>query len=228
MGAVNVNARRFAGRLALLGLFALPLGCPNPFKPADPEPPKAGGVFEDYSEPEKVLETMVLAVNSKSSGGTDAWLHAFADSQLVGERAFRAFYDPAVKQNWQIITTLAAPEPWDLVLERNLPVKLFGIRTLADYTFEWAQDTDSPNDEDPNKADTVMFHRHYKLTATQGSNKETICIGFADLSFQKNKDGVTWSIFHWNDRLDQTIGVNPPATDERTMSWWRLESLARH
>lgn len=215
--------------LLLLGLvFGLLLGaCVNPFKPADPELPDASGVLEDFSLPESVLVTIERAFSSHSTNGANAYLHAYAESTLFGDRAFRAFYDPAVKANWQNSAQLTAPEPWDVNLERNVYTQIAGLRPSYLYLWQWADDPDSPNDEDPALADTVLYHRRYTLFAasTDGNIIEKLAIGYADLSFQK-KDG-RWSIFRWNDRVDPAVGVTPAVPDERTMSWWRLESLTQ-
>ena len=149
-------------------MLALPLACVNPFKPADPEQPDSNGVLEDYHDIEPLLNTMERAIESKSTGGTNAWLHALADSQLAGDRAFRAFYDPAVKENWETGTSLRAPEPWVLQLERNLPSKVFGVRPLASYNFEWHPDPNAVLDDI--RPDTAQIHRQYLLIATQGNN----------------------------------------------------------
>jgi hypothetical protein len=211
-------------RLALLPALALPLACVNPFKPADPEPPDSSAIFEDFHNPEAVLQTMVVAIDSKTSGGTNAWVHAFADSQLAGDRAYRQFYDGAVKQNWETANSLPAPEPWDLAKERSFPTKLFGIRPLGTYSLEFSHDAGSENDDNPDAADTAQYHRYYVLKSVQGNNEEVIGTGYCDLSFQKT--GTRWSIYRWHDRLDPTVGVNP-SSDARTFGFWRLESLAR-
>ncbi len=210
--------------LATLGLLAG--ACVNPFRPADPEPPSGVPVVEDFRTPEAVLQTIAEAFQNRSTNGANAYLHAFAESTLAGDRAYRSFYDGAVKSSWQSATQLTAPEPWDVTLERNVHTSVSGIRPTYGYAFLWAPDPDSPSDDDPAAADTVQYHRRYTLFATPtDGNSEVIAIGFADLSFQK-KDG-RWSIYRWADRVDPAVGVNPAATDQRTMSWWRLESLAR-
>lgn len=217
---------RIATALALPALLALSQGCVNPFKPASPELPVAGSVVEDFHTPDDVLTTMQLAIEAKASGA-NAWLHAFAESTVVGDRAYRCFYDGAVKQSWQSSTSRQAPEPWDLGLERGLPSYLSGIRQSYQYAWQWSRDPSAGNDDDPAAADTAQFHRKYTLVATSTDGKFTdiIAIGFCDLSFQKT--GARWSIYRWNDRVDPDVGVNPVITDERCMSWWRLESLAR-
>ena len=222
------GSRRSRGLHALLlgALLALPLGCVNPFKPADPEPPDSSAPPEEFGTPEEVLETIAAAIHSRTTGGANVYLHAFADSTAPGNRAFRAFYDGTVKASWESATRLSAPEPWGLDLERNLHTKLSRIRSTYDYTFQWLPDPASPADDDPSAADTVQFHRHYALFATpSGGEPEVIGIGFADLSFQKT--GGRWSIFRWHDRVDPAVGVNPALTDQRTFSWWRLDSIAR-
>jgi hypothetical protein len=211
----------------VLALLALLVGaCTNPFKPADPEPPDSSSVPEQWGTPEEVLETMALALASRSTNGATAYLRAFAESTVAGDRAYRAFFDGAVKSSWQAATQLTAPEPWDIQLERNVHAAVSAIRPTYDYTWQWSPDNDSPIDDDPAVSDTVVYHRRYTLLATpKDGASEIIAIGFADLAMQK-KEG-RWSVYRWVDRVDPAIGVNPAATDQRTMSWWRLESLTR-
>lgn len=221
-------ASRPALRASVLALALVAGACANPFKPADPEDPSSSGppVVEDFRTPEALLETIVQAIQNRSSNGANAYLRAFAESTVAGDRAYRSFYDGAVKSNWQSATQLTAPEPWDVTLERNLHTQLSGIRPTYLYQFVWLPDPLSPQDDDPAASDTVQYHRKYTLfAAPENGNPEIIAIGFADLSMQK-KEG-RWSITRWHDRVDPNVGVNPAATDQRTMSWWRLESLVR-
>ena len=214
------------GRVPLLLVLGLVLGaCVNPFKPADPELPDASAVLEDFSWPDSVLSTMERALETRSTNGAGAYIRAFAESTQFGDRAFRAYYDGAVKANWQSSTNLTAPEPWDSKLEQNVHTQISGLRSSFAYDWQWSEDTGSPKNEDPALADTVLYHQKYELWASDGSTQERIVVGFADLSFQK-KEG-RWSLFRWVDRVDPTVGVTPAKPDERTMSWWRLESLTR-
>jgi hypothetical protein len=221
-------ASRAALRASVLALALVAGACANPFKPADPEDPSSSGppVVEDFRTPEALLETIVQAIQNRSSNGASAYLRAFAESTVAGDRAYRSFYDGAVKSTWQSATQLTAPEPWDVTLERNLHTQLSSIRPTYLYQFVWLPDPLSPQDDDPAASDTVQYHRKYTLfAAPENGNPEIIAIGFADLSMQK-KEG-RWSITRWHDRVDPNVGVNPAATDQRTMSWWRLESLVR-
>lgn len=221
-----VRSRR-ATLFALLLAGSLPLACVNPFKPADPELPDATCVPEEYNTPDELLNTMALAIATKSTCGANAWIHAFAESTTAGDLAYRSFYDGTVKTSWQAGTQLTAPEPWDLGYERNLHTKVREIRSTYLYGFQWSPDNNSPIDEFPSDADTGQMHRKYTLLATSpdGVLSEIIAIGFCDLSVQR-KAG-RWFVYRWNDRLDPAVGVNPDQTDERSMSWWRLESLNR-
>src|SRR5262249_33285645 len=151
--------------LALAALLALPLGCVNPFRPADPEPPSGAQVPEEFGTPFAVLQTMQAGIEARSISGKNAYIHAFAESPAAGDRAFRAFYDPSVKSSWESANQLSAPEPWDLALEKNLYAKLSAIRPTYNYTFVWETDPGSPSDDDPTQQDTVQFHRHYELLA---------------------------------------------------------------
>ena len=210
----------------VLVLLALLVGaCTNPFKPADPEPPDSTQVPEKWGSPEEVLETVALALASRSTNGATAYLRAFADSTVPGDKAYRSFYDGGVKASWQAVTAQTAPEPWDIQQERNVHSTISAIRSTYNYAWAWGRDdTGSPLDDDPALSDTVVYHRKYTLLATpEVGTPEIIAIGYVDMALQK-KDG-RWSIYRWVDRVDPAVGVNPAATDQRTMSWWRLESL---
>ena len=215
--------RPWAVCLLALGLVAG--ACVHPFKPADPEPPDASGVVEDFSTYEAVLQTIALAIQNRSVNGVNAYAHAFAESTAAGERAFRAFYDQGVRDAWQRDNEgFPAPEPWDLGRERNVHSTISGHAPSYTYAWSWQRDDFSPNPDFPVGADTGLVHQKYVLIAipTDG-NPRTIAIGYAALSFQF-KEG-RWSIFRWVDRVDLNVGVNPADPDQRTMSWWRLESL---
>ena len=219
------GAARARAPVALLLLVLLVGACTNPFKPADPEAPSNDGVPEKWATPEEVLQTIELALSSRSTNGATAYIRAFAESTVAGDRAFRAFYDGGVKAGWQAATNLTAPEPWDLQKEVGVHSALSAIRPNSTYAFQFGDDdTGAPLDDDPALSDTVQYHRKYTLLATPESGLgEIIAIGYVDFGIQK-KDG-RWSIYRWVDRVDPNVGVNPAATDQRTMSWWRLESL---
>ena len=207
--------RRFA-HFALAGMLLLPAGCVNPFKPASPEGAGSGGVAEIFDSPDDVLDTMARAIESKSEAGTNAWLHALADS-------YQQFYDIDVRRDWKKANSQDGPDPWTLNDERKLPSLLFRFKATANYALAWDPDP-AFNDHLPDAADTAQFHRKYTITADDQSTKSVIAIGYADLSFQLVNG--KWSITAWNDRVDPTVGVNP-SSDARTMSWWRLESTIR-
>src|SRR5262249_34360382 len=101
VGAVSMRRARLGLRLAMLAVLALPLGCTNPFTPATPAAGGGQGVPEDFSTPDKVLETMQVAIASKSVPGGDAWVHAFAESLQANDLAYRQFYDGGVKLSWE-------------------------------------------------------------------------------------------------------------------------------
>ena len=217
-------SRRIVGVLAL-ALLPLAFGCTNPFQPADPEPPSGDAVVEDFSTPAAVLETMRKGIESRSTNGANAYLHAFTESFGSESLPYRSFYDDAVKSAWESANQITAPEPWDLLLERNVHTRLSSIRPTYPYHFQWAPDQASPADDDFNAADTAQYHRKYTLLAAPpNGDPEIIAIGFADLSFQKERSG-RWSVYRWHDRLDPAVGVNPALTTQRTFSYWRLESL---
>jgi hypothetical protein len=217
--------------LVLVGLLALPLACVNPFEPAEPEI-GAGGITvpEDFSTPEDLLATIELAISAKANG-TSAYLHAMAESTRVGDLAFRAYYDPEVKRNFE--TTGPAPEPWDLDYERAFPGNLASRRPQDSYTFQIIRDDSTfPLDDFPsNGSDTGLVHRRYLLRAKSpnsgdDTSGEIIAIGFADLSLRRDSNG-RWAIFRWMDHVDPAVTANPAAFEQRCWSYRRLQSLSR-
>ena len=230
-----MNLRPLFDRQRILTLVALALvagACVNPFKPADPEPPDSSGVIEEFDTPDEVLATMEEALRTRTISGSNAYLHAFSESTAFGERAFRAYQDPAVKDNWQASTNQTPPEPWDIVQERNVHSFLSGLSPTEDYTWTFS-DRDFGNrelpwqDEDYTVADTVLWYRLYTLEAREKGNPDdapdTLAVGYAYLSFEK-KNG-RWSIFRWSDQVS-AYGVIPADSEHRPMTWWRLQSLS--
>jgi hypothetical protein len=230
-----MRLRALLARRRILPLVALALvagACVNPFKPADPEPPDSSGVIEDFSTPQEVLNTMGVALQTRSTNGANAYLHAFAESTITGDLAFRAFQDPAVKTVWQGSTQQTPPEPWNVDLERNVHTYLSGLRPSDDYTWIFSDrdldGTELPHsDEDYTAADTVLWYRLYALEAREKDNPDdspdTLAIGYAFLSFEK-KDG-RWFLFRWIDQFQPDYGVVPRNSDHRSMTWLRLQSL---
>ena len=222
MGPVTVTRTRRTRALAALAAAALLLsllGCANPFKPADPEPPSGDIVIEDFGTIEDLLNTMAVAIQTRSPNGADAYIHAFAESTTAGQRAFRAYHDPAAKAAWIAgAGGQSAAEPWLLRNELGLHTELSGIRPTDAYFFKWDIDNGSPRDDEI-ATDVFSVHRHYYLYAGEGG--VVIAAGFADLLIQKQ--GSRYSIFEWRDRVDPQFGVNPPG-DQRSFTYYRLES----
>ena len=218
-------ARSF--RLARASSLALPLlllllgGCTNPFKPADPEPPSGDVIFEDFGSIQSMLNTMATGIATRSTNGANAYLHAFAESTTAGDRAFRAFHDPAVKAAWLAGSNgQGAPEPWTRPNELGLHSELSRIRPNDPYLFFWLPDQGSGNDEDIG-TDVTLIHRKYQLKAYPvNSNEVLIVSGFADMLVQKA--GGRYSIFEWRDRVDPDYGVS--SVDVRCFTFERLES----
>ena len=214
-----------APALALSLLLFLLGGCTNPFKPADPEPPSGDIILEDFSSIEATLSTMATAIQARSTSGANAYIHAFAESTITGQRAFRAFHDPAAKAAWLIGSAgQPAPEPWLLVNERGLYSELSRIRPNDAYIFQFTPDNGPGGHgfDEEIATDVWSVHRHYELFATPANTDPvTIAAGFADMLIQK--DGSHWTIFEWHDRVDPQYGVNPP-DQQRSFTYYRLES----
>jgi len=167
--------------LLLPVLFALPLGCQNPFQPATPEPPIGGSLDEVWTTPQDLLDTVELAIETRTQEGANSYLRAFAESTTVTTTQFRALYDPAVRQIWETSTHQTAPEPWGITLERNLHSYLSNLRPTAAYTFSFDPDPSIPNDESLPNGD-IIAHRKYTLEATENGVKTILSSGFADLT----------------------------------------------
>jgi hypothetical protein len=193
----------------------------------------SGSRREGHGSPASLLETIARAIEAKSSAGARAYLQAFSDpSSGLGERLFRAIYDPGVKAGWEASSGFPAPEPWDIAHERSLPRELNEIRPLSTYHFSWqvepGQGTEPFLEREEFGADTAEVHRRYLLvavapTAPAGAAGDTIAIGSCELSLERARG--RWTIYRWTDHVDPSVGVNP-SSDARPFSFWRLESLS--
>lgn len=200
-------------------------GCRNPFTPATPEPPAAGGVVEDFRTPDKVLETISLAIADKGQNGATAYANAYADSTQPTDKAFYAFHWPAAVDAWRASSPRDPPNPWDLRLERAFYQYLVAYRPTASYLMTWDADPTSPSDEIEVTPNLALIHRRYVLfTSTSETDVSVIAIGYADLYLYK--DNGRWYIYRWQDRVDPNIGVNPVDLDQLSMGARRLDSTS--
>ncbi len=225
MAALNPRRQAVFIAGALLAAGLLLCGCTNPFAPAKPQPPNGGGVIEDFSTPDRLLQTIEDAIKDKGPSGATAYADAMGDSTGPGTRAFYAFHDSRVVDAWRIGAQRDPPSPWDLRLERIFYNYLIGVFPTFEYTFQWASDPNSPLDD--RQPESAVLHRYYVLQASgaDGAIQKIIAIGYADLYLQKRDS--RWFLYRWQDRLDENIGVNPTDTDNRTMGWRRLDSQTR-
>lgn len=210
-------------RLAALTLAAalLAAGCTNPFSPADPEAPTAGGVVSNFSSPDKVLDTIAEAISAEA-GGAVAYGDALADS-TTGSTPF-GFYavpDPLALTTWRQSSGRDPYDVGDVRHEKLFFADLLTVLDSFDYTFVFAEDTNSPNDDIDLSNGTALLHRYYILQATKGSIEEIIAVGYADLYLRKYNG--RWWLVRWDDRIDPTIGVNPVNLYNRSMGWRRLD-----
>jgi hypothetical protein len=219
-----VSPARVVALAAAAVLVVAAAGCVNPFQPATPEKPSGQGVVENFTTPDKLLQTMSNALAVKGTSGRTAYFDALAESTSVATPAFYAFHFPAVVDAWRLSTQRDPPNPWDLRLEKLFYDYLIGVLPGFGYAFVWAPDNSSPSDEQDEAAGTATYHRYYELTASSadGLINKTIAIGYADLYFRKLNG--RWYLVRWEDRVNPSDGVNPSDPDRRSMGWRRLDS----
>ncbi len=218
MGALTPRALACA---AFATLLLLASGCVNPFAPEKPQPPDSGGVIPDFSTPEKVLTTIEEAISAEASG-TLAYSDALADSTSSATPfGFYAVPDPLALTTWRQSSGRDPYDVGDVRHEKLFFADLLTVLDSFDYTFVFAEDPSSPNDDVDLTNGTALMHRFYVLQASSGSIEENIAIGYADLTLKKHNG--RWWLVRWDDRIDPTIGVNPANLYNRSMGWRRLD-----
>jgi hypothetical protein len=210
--------------LAACALVGLAAGCTNPFEPATPEAPVGNAVLEDFTKPDRLLQTMANAIENKGPSGRNAYYDAIADSVGPSTPAFYAVHDPLVVDAWRLTAQRDPPDPWDFRLEKLFYDYLIAVLPQFTYTFQWAPDNSRVLDQIDDGAGTALLHRYYVLQATSkdGKIEKIIAIGYADLYLRKVSS--RWVLVRWEDRYDPTVGVNPADPDARSMGWRRLDS----
>ena len=227
MDTLSLRRRALAALAPLVLALSLLAGCANPFTPATPEVPNANGVVEDFSTPDRLLNTMALGIMNRGVSGRAAYLDALADSTNTTTPAFYAFHYPAVTDAWAVSAGHQPPE-WTLDFEKRFYDYLIAVFPNFSYTFVWGPDGTSPSDQIDLSAGTALLHRYYVLQGLSTDQKidKIISVGYADLYLQKLNG--RWLLYRWEDRVDPSVGINPVDTDSRSMGWRRLDSLAGH
>lgn len=215
-----MGARRTIFALAAAVLLG---GCVNPFEPATPQPPDTGGITTDFTTPERLVQTLEIALENRQSAGRQAWLDALADSTGPGTRAFYAFQDSRVLADWRQSSPVEPPDPWDRTQE-SLFYDDFVNLFPADYEVTFDEDLTSPADDIDNSAGTALLHRRYVVETTIANATVAIAVGYVDLHLVRY-DG-RWFVTRWDDRLDANIGVSPQNLENRTLGWRRLDSVS--
>jgi len=210
---------RATGSVALSALaLVLFTGCTNPFQPSTPPAPSQGALVEDFRTPEGLLSTIAAAVAAKGAEGAQAYGDAFSDSTSTDTRAYYAFPDPGVEQQWA-----AVPHPtvWGKDLEKRFYYYLIAVHATFTYSMAFAPDysrTEVIN------ADSAILHRYYAIQASTPGITRTIAVGYADLYLVKNNG--RWSVYLWQDRIDPNVGLTPPTDNPEaySMGWRRYDS----
>jgi len=213
-------------RSALFGSLilgsALLTGCLELFKPAQPTPPVVSGgsmlVTRDYSDPDRTLHTMALAMANKNQGnGADAWVGAFADPATDAGATVEFVFDAAVLQ----AAGLQDPD-WNLVSESRFYSFMCVYRTQP-YYLEWTS-WDPGGDDDTNVADGTAYRpRKYRLYTVDenGNTSGLVAIGVARLYFERTTTS-RWAVIRWIDTI--APDADPNNVDQECFSKRRLSS----
>jgi hypothetical protein len=198
------------------GLCTGAVGACNLFRPATPAGGGAGVfVRTNYTDPDSLLATMALGLDAKAQGnGPDAYIGALGTADNGG--VFSATFDPAVIIN---VGLTVAPS-WGLDEERRFFGGFVGLRSTA-YDMQWSPNPD-PSVHDVIEDRHVILYRKYQVYAlpTEG-DAERIAIGLADLEMVSN--GTRWFLVKWTDHVDPSIGVTPPAQEDKSFSARRID-----
>ena len=222
--AALTPTRNGALRPLALALALALCGCTNPFKPATPAPPDAGGLVADYSTPAKLLATLAAAMENKGPAGATAWMDAMVAPTGPGTPEFVARPDPIVLDKWLISSQVPPPDPWNLEVERTF-FSSFVANVYPSYPFVMSFERDDNSIEDviDEASGTATLHRRYYIAALlPDQTSKIVAIGYVD--FAMVKYGGSWHVLIWQDRLDPGIGVNPTDQDNVTLGWRRMES----
>jgi hypothetical protein len=209
-----------------LSVTTLLSGCTNPFTPATPEPPGAGGgVVEQFNSTENLLATVAAAMSVRGVSGQTAYYNALADSTGPGVFAFYAFHAPGDIDAWHAQTGLTPDPVWAQGQERPFFGYLGELAPGLTYAFTWTPDDLSGLDPTPTET-LAMVHRHYYLTASSSdfTSERIVAVGYADLYMQKV--GARWFLYRWEDRIDPAYGANPSDPDAISMGRLRLNSYS--
>lgn len=220
-----LSRRSGAGLAAAFVSVLAAAGCTNPFQPAQPQQPGAGSVAENFSWPDSTLATIRRALAARGQAGMQAYLDALADSASVDDRAYYAFFDPAVLSDWT--THGSAPDQWPRDYEQFFFQGLSNARTGYKYDFNWwTIDQHSQQEVYDDGAGDALLHRFYTLvvsTNNVATPPDTIAQGYADFSFVRQ--GGRWVLYRWQDRRDPTLALSDPVN--HSMTWYRLNSLSQ-
>jgi len=199
-------------RLASILLLALPLSGCGLFNPANPETPgQTGGIPLPSltSDPDSALISLRIGLETKS---VSFYSHALAESSVVSDAEFHAFFDPQDFAEYQSQTGHQPPTDWTSSQERTF-FSSFVTLVPVNYTVVFTPDVDRP---DQRGDQTTLFYRHYRVFA--GSIPEAV--GLMDLVLRRVGVSQEWKIVQWVDRRD-TVGVGV-----KTMGLQRLYNSA--
>ncbi|NOT32550.1 MAG: hypothetical protein HOP12_00080 [Candidatus Eisenbacteria bacterium] len=216
--------RRHGWMIALLVALPLATGC-DFFEPDEPPLPPSGAVpiVPDFTDPDRTLETVRLAVEAKAlRGGPTAYALAFAESTITTTPEFHQFFSLTDANQW-VLEGRSVPSDWQASDERDFFAN--GARSLIslrpeNYVMTWTPEDGNPREEGNG---FFVYHQRYRIVAVDqaGNVAYLVAKGFADLTITQlaNSD---WKITRWSDRVDPEPELDPTLTPV-TLGRRRLE-----
>jgi len=195
--------------------FALP-GC-DYFRPAQPEPFDGENplppVRADYSDPERTLETLQLAIQDKSAtNGQAAYIGGFADP-ATDDQGFSATFDPFTVARFDHPDT-----DWNLGREQFFYSSLSRYAPGFTYLFAWGHEFESAP-EDTRDATTATLYRSYRLRANPAGRDTLVNEAFGNAELHFILVGNKWKIVKWIDTENPRANFD---AEEKSFGYLRL------
>src|SRR5262245_1667227 len=126
-------------------------------------------------------------------------MHAVAESSVVTDQEFHAFFDPQDIIDYS--QTATPPTDWTSRDEKTFFSAFVSVVPVP-LTVDLALDANRPDILNPDE--TVLF-RHYRITFPGSSGPpQFLSVGLGDLYFRRVGVNQEWKLIRWVDRRDTT------------------------